>query len=268
MIWSIALEAQESKVINKSIAFLVNCYLSLGDSLEDRRVAIMQSINTRCFELIAANKDKPLLIRRLVKILEAVIKISEKKGTGGVQPHNAILKGEILDRIIVRYMVKSKSSFYGALTHMRTIVVKLFTSATVWEFKKEVSQILGLAPQYMDLKLPNSELVRTNQHGMTLQELGLKNGDILTAKKLDISEEKVAPISLCDPETKSLIPKAQEIFTEWYEIYKDKATNLMGAPEVAKFIAGATGSSCSAQDDRVKNIISAHDTDKDGAIDL
>ena len=53
------------------------------------------------------------MIKRLVRILETVIKISEKKGTGGVQPHNAILQGEMLDRIIIRYMVKNKQSYYS-----------------------------------------------------------------------------------------------------------------------------------------------------------
>jgi hypothetical protein len=56
-----------------------------------------------------------------------------------VQPHNAILKGEILDRIIIRYMVKNKQSYYGTLKLDRSIVVKVYTSATVWDFKKEVS---------------------------------------------------------------------------------------------------------------------------------
>lgn len=59
MIWTIALESQESKVISNSIAFLVNCYLSLSTSLEESRVSIMQSINSRCFELIAASQGQP-----------------------------------------------------------------------------------------------------------------------------------------------------------------------------------------------------------------
>ena len=55
MIWSIALEAEEPKVINNAIAFLVNCYLSVEASIDDKRVAIAQSINARCFELIASS---------------------------------------------------------------------------------------------------------------------------------------------------------------------------------------------------------------------
>lgn len=253
MIWEIALESQVEDVIYKSIAFLVNCYLSVSDALEERRTEILQSLNARCFELIAANRDDPTQIKRLVRILEAVIQISEKKGTGDVQPHNAILKGEMLDRVIIRYMVKNKASYYGGLKLDKTVVVKLYTSATVWEFKKEVSSMLGLAPKYIKLTLPNKDQLMNNMHGLTMQELGLKNGDILTAEKLSVSEH-VTEAPLVDPATRQLVPRAVEIFTEWFHIYVDPVEGKMAAPQVAKFIAGATRATCSSNDPRVTTI--------------
>ena len=58
-------------------------------------------------------------------------------------------------------------------------------------------------------------MLKNNQHGMTLLELGLKNGDILTAEKLPLSEDIVqAPIT--DVKTQWLTPRAEEIFKEWY----------------------------------------------------
>lgn len=57
MIWAIALESQQPDVIGKSIAFLVNCYMSVSDDLENQRVSFMQSLNARCFELIAASQS-------------------------------------------------------------------------------------------------------------------------------------------------------------------------------------------------------------------
>ena len=168
-------------MITKSIAFLVNCYSSVDDVLEDRRSEILQSLNSRCFELIAENKGSPALIKRLAHVLEVVIQISEKQGTGGVQPHNAILKGEMLERIIVRYMVKNKQSYYGGLKLDRSLIFKVFTSATVWELKKEVASKLGLSTKYIKLTLPNKEVIKESQHGQTLQELNFKNGDIMTA---------------------------------------------------------------------------------------
>ena len=55
---------------------------------------------------------------------------------------------------------------------------------------------------------------------MTLQQLNLKNGDILTAEKLSIVEN-VTEMPLVDPVTKQLVPRAIEIFSEWYDLYKD-----------------------------------------------
>jgi len=59
-------------------------------------------------------------------------------------------------------MVKNKQSYYGTLKLDRSIVVKLYTSATVWDFKKEVSQMLGLSPKYIKLTLPgpDKEVIR------------------------------------------------------------------------------------------------------------
>ena len=55
MIWDIALKSQDEEVTNKSICFLVNCFISLNENLDEQRTAILQSLNTRCFELIAEN---------------------------------------------------------------------------------------------------------------------------------------------------------------------------------------------------------------------
>lgn len=200
--------------------------------------------------------------------MEAVIQISEKKGTGGVQPHNAILKGELLDRIIVRYMIKSKVGYYSTtLKTERSIVLKLYTSATVWELKREVSKMLGLSPMYMKLKLGDGTILSDNKHGMTLQELKMRNGDILTALKVNIVEN-VAEAVLVDRINRCLTPRAIEVFTEWYHIYKNPETGLMDNYSVAKFIAGATKATCLYDDDRVEKIIEKYDTDDDKSIDL
>ena len=58
--------------------------------------------------------------------------MSEKSGTGGVQPHNAILKGEIIDRIKIKYYIKSKNYSYSSYKLQRTLEIKMYSSATVW----------------------------------------------------------------------------------------------------------------------------------------
>ena len=38
-------------------------------------------------------------LNRVIEIIKNVIFEAEKKGTGDVQPHNAVLKGELLEKI-------------------------------------------------------------------------------------------------------------------------------------------------------------------------
>ena len=70
-------------------------------------------------------KGSPTFVSRTCKLLQKLIKESEKKGTNGVTAHNAILNGECLDKVIII----DKTSKYKA-----TLTIRLLTNATVWEF--------------------------------------------------------------------------------------------------------------------------------------
>ena len=56
----------------------------------------------------------------------------------------------MLDRIIIRNNTSMKAE---------NIIVRVFTSATVWEFKKEVSLLIGLSPRYVQFELPNGKKI-------------------------------------------------------------------------------------------------------------
>ena len=83
----------------------------------------------------------------------------------------------MLDRIIIRNNTSMRSD---------NIVVKAFTSATVWEFKKEVSLLVNLSPRYAQFELPNGKKLTDKQNGMVLEQLNLKNGDIVTVRKVAV----------------------------------------------------------------------------------
>ena len=85
----------------------------------------------------------------------------------------------------------------------------------------------------------------------------------MNAEKLSVVEE-VTEVSLVDRTTKTLVPRAKEIFSEWYDVYKDPETNMMSSKNVAAFIAGATKQPCGKDDNRVEGIMNKFDTDKDG----
>ena len=105
--------------------------------------------------------------------------MSESAGTGDVQPHNSILKGEHLDRIIIENLTSGKAE---------NIIVRAFTSATVWEFRKVVSKQILLSPRYVQFELPDGSKINNSQNGMTLEQLNIKNGDIITARRIEIAE--------------------------------------------------------------------------------
>lgn len=85
---------------------------------------------------------------------------------------------------------------------------------------------------------------------MTLQELNIRNGDILTAELLAVTENiKEAPI--VDRIKRCLTPAAQAAFTEVYSRFSDKNTGIMDVHGVAGFVSAATSENCSETDPRV-----------------
>ena len=94
----------------------------------------------------------------------------------------------MLDRIIIRNNTKIAAE---------NIVVRVFTSSTVWEFRKEVSRLIDLSPRYVRFELPDGRRIKDSQNGMVLEELGLKNGEIITARKVAVVEA-VTEEPICD----------------------------------------------------------------------
>jgi hypothetical protein len=93
-----------------------------------------------------------------------------------VKPHNALLKGELLENITI----KNKASTKG-----KSLLLKIYSNATVWEFKKEVSRLLDLAPKYLKLEIGvGNRVVKETEHGKTLAQLGLQSGDFVSAYKI------------------------------------------------------------------------------------
>jgi len=88
-----------------------------------------------------------------------MIQHSEIPGTNGVRAHNAILNGECLDRLVIMNNTRKQHA---------NIIVRVYTSATVWEFIQEVSYMLDLSPMYCKFILPNGKKITESQYGMIL----------------------------------------------------------------------------------------------------
>ena len=56
-------------------------------------------------QILREAKDSQTIIR-VIEIIKHILYETEKKGTGDVKPHNALLKGELLEKI----QIKNKAS--------------------------------------------------------------------------------------------------------------------------------------------------------------
>lgn len=56
---------------------------------------------------ILRNNKSEFTVRRTIEIIKNIIYEAERKGTGDVQPHNAVLKGELFDKIFIKNRASS-----------------------------------------------------------------------------------------------------------------------------------------------------------------
>jgi hypothetical protein len=75
-------------------------------------------------------------------------------------------------------------------------------------------------------------------HGMVLAQLGLKQGDVISASKVHVEED--APVGKFVDENKQFTPAAKAIFEEWWDVYKEEGTNDFTPNSAVRFIKGCT----------------------------
>jgi hypothetical protein len=116
---------------------LIRLFTCVNEILEPRRGEFAQYLISECIETLANKEISSSLIKRNLKVLSSLIERSETNGMADVQPHAGILKGETLERIIINNTTRP---------YFPSLVVKVFTSATVWEFVDKVARMCDLAP--------------------------------------------------------------------------------------------------------------------------
>jgi hypothetical protein len=151
----------------------------MADELKDEAPAILQSVIDKSIALLQEGTPPASLIKQVIGLLFKVIQSSEMNGTNGIMAHNAILNGERLDRIIVRNETRKGHP---------NVIVRVYTSASVWEFIQEVSYMLDTSPRFVKFTLPNGTDIKESDHGKVLAQLNLKNDDIITAKACNDDE--------------------------------------------------------------------------------
>ena len=120
-----------------------------------------------------------------------------------------------------------------------------------------------LSPKHVEFRLPNNKKIDETMHGMVLKELHIKQGDVITARKITVDED-IPTGDLVDPNTKHFTPVAQTIFEEWWEVYKEEGTNDFTPLSAVRFIKGCTHEEIGQEDSRIVGLFNIYDKDKIG----
>jgi hypothetical protein len=101
IVWDMALQCMNPEVVPKAIEFLIKVYYSIDADLADQLITIQDNFISRCMDILKSTTDENV-ISRVIEIIRHIIIEAEKKGTSEVKPHSALLKGELLERIVIK----------------------------------------------------------------------------------------------------------------------------------------------------------------------
>ena len=124
---------------------------------------------------------------------------------------------------------------------MRHIVVDAQSTVTVWQFKDQGARMLGLGPKYIKLFLvATNRLIKDNMHGMTLQQLQLKSGDVVIAERMPVAEE-LPQVSLKKRGARTTYSVPSDAMKEavdyMFHFNKNPATGVMDRDEITEYMS-------------------------------
>jgi hypothetical protein len=123
----------------------------------------------KCIDLINSTvesnisaQEKHNIITKCLHVLNLMIEESEKKGTARVKSHSGLIKNKILKLKINSFIPKTPDSF-----------IKVFGNTTIWDLKEIISKKVGVAVDFLKLRLDNYDVVDTD-NGKTIQDFNVK----------------------------------------------------------------------------------------------
>jgi hypothetical protein len=252
MLWTLALQCEEPTVVPRAIDFLIKAHLSLAD---EHRYEVIQALVGKCMGLIEKEAGRAL---RVLEVLKSLVHVTETKGTGGVLAHGALLGGEPLAPL----RVKNRAGVGGEL------VAQVHSNNSLWDLRKQLAQALDLAPRHLRLTLgpkQDGPELKDIDNGKSIAALGLKGGELLTAAKRAVPEEKIASAPLlADGE---LTPRAAEVFGSWYARFcEDGVEGNFTPSSCSRFIQACCGDLPNLTDPRITNLFKAWDSDGDNKL--
>ena len=261
--WKIVQEARNKEVVEKSRDFLNRLYTQLAGELQGsegkvRGAFIETYLNKLATIVEVPGAQKAVMLDRMIGLMIDMIDESERKGTGGVRSHTAILKGEKIDFVVHNRVTSGK----GIPQKME---VEIYSNTTIWELKVELGKFVECSAECMRLSVNKTELKDTD-HGKTIGEfLQQKRSGVLHLERKPIDDAPKVP--LLNEDQSTLTEPARRAFALIFS--KFAKNGKMNAEGAAELIRNTTGEqNVGPKDSRIKAMMKTYDKDKDGAMDL
>ncbi len=161
--------------------------------------------------------------------MTSILNESEKKGTGGLKSHSALVKGELLT-----IYVSNDISPYNS-DAPRKIEVKILSNMTVIDLRVEVARQAKVTWDSVKLLFSNKIELKDQWNGRTLGDLRIRNGESLQGQKRQTPVIDQVPLTTRDGE---IVPAAKQYFTEWFNRFA--VNGKMNPDQCAAFINSCT----------------------------
>ncbi len=262
--WKILQEAQNKDVVERARDFLNRLYTQLSGELRGDEGKVRGAFIETYLNKLAAIVDAPqgpqrtIMLDRMIGLMIDMIDESERRGTGGVRSHNAILKGEKIDFVVHNKVTQGKNI-------PQRMDIQTNSNATIWELKVELGRLIDCSAECMKLTVDRREL-RDTDHGKTVGEfLAQKRAGVLLVERTNMDDVPRAPLVESDQST--LTEPAKRAFASIF--LKFAKNGKMDSEGAAEMIRNTTGEkNVGETDSRIKTMMKSYDTDHDGTIDL
>ena len=253
----IMIEASSESVLNQASELFHEIYDNINfTEIDLTRKEVIKEFIDYCIEFIKSGIIS--IKKRAMIILKNFMEECEKRGTGGLKPHNSILKGDTHTLTFVNHI-----SYYPYPADIqKKIEIKANSNTTIWDLRTMIGQkVKCLNDQFRILRGFSNKEIKDNENGKTLSDLRIRLTEGFTLYRRN---SKIPKVSLVN-ELGELNPKAVKIFESWFYKYADKGDKMSHAG-CAAFTSSCTGDNCQATDKSIQDLFNTHDEDHDGLL--
>lgn len=250
----IIMQAKSEKVLSQASEFLNNLYDNLDT--HESLVEIREEFIAYCLNYLKTGSSVEK--KRALSLLKSFMEECEKKGTGGLKSHSALLKGDVHNFIILNQV-----TYYPQSPDIpKRIELKVYSNTTFWELRCIIGKkIKCLSDQFKIYRSLFQREIKDSDNGKTLSDLRIRINETFSVYRRVTNIPKANLIT----SDNQLTAKAKSIFSSWFKKYADKGEKM--SPEgCSAFTNSCTGDPCKSTDKRIQEFFTSHDDDRDGLL--